>query len=120
MIVNFRTEEHFTNAAVDLFRMNGWLVHHDRGEMRRHIQGDVGFPDIFAVRLPRAGAWPLTIVAAELKMPKGIVSDAQKVWLRTLEARGIRAYVWRPSDWDEIVAVATGRSFSAALPSSNS
>jgi hypothetical protein len=100
--------------VIDLFRMNGWWVHHDRGEMRKHIQGDVGFPDIFAVHRRRKCA-----VAAELKMPKGVTSDWQKGWIEILsflgphlgteQERVIDVHLWRPDDWDTIVHVATGR-----------
>jgi hypothetical protein len=100
----WRTEEaSFTTAVVELFRMSGWLVHHDRGEMRKHIQGDVGFPDIFAVNLRTKRA-----IAAELKMPKGVLSDYQVAWITAL-AYVMPIYVWRPADWDEIVRVATDK-----------
>lgn len=103
-IPEFRTEEKFTTAVIDLFRMCGWWVHHDRGLMRQHIQGDVGFPDIFAVHPFAAHA-----VAAELKMPKGTVTEYQQGWLKLLgnvSQQAIQAYLWRPFDWPEIVRVA--------------
>jgi hypothetical protein len=100
----WRTEEaSFTTAVVELFRMSGWLVHHDRGEMRKHIQGDVGFPDIFAVNLRTKRA-----IAAELKMPKGTLSDYQVAWITAL-METVDTYVWRPENWDAIVKVATSK-----------
>lgn len=108
---HFASEVSFTTAVVDLFKMAGWYVHHDRGEMRKHIQGHVGFPDIIAVhpRLER-------MVAAELKMPKGRTGIEQLDWLHAFERIGcpdecspIEVHVWRPDDWDEIVKVATNR-----------
>ena len=38
---------------------------------------------------------------AELKRETKQPSQAQLDWLAALEAAGVEAYIWRPSDWRE-------------------
>jgi hypothetical protein len=76
------SEEEFTAWTIDLFRSQGWLVHHDRPARtsqgwRTAIQGDAGFPDIVAVRRG-------SILFAELKTENGRVSAEQQRWLKAL------------------------------------
>jgi hypothetical protein len=48
-------------------------------------------------------------------MPKGRVGIEQFEWLHALEGieyadeKPFEVYIWRPDDWDAIIAVATGR-----------
>lgn len=44
-------------------------------------------------------AGPGGLVIPELKREKGRLRPEQAVWLEVLEAAGVAAYVWRPSDW---------------------
>ena len=46
-----------------------------------------------------------TILIVELKSEKGKVKPAQEEWLSALKKASISTYVWRPSDWDEIVEI---------------
>ena len=39
----------------------------------------------------------------------GRVSVAQNAWLEALEACGLEVHVWRPADWEAIVARLQGR-----------
>lgn len=104
--MKFRNEEAFTNAVIDLARMSGWLVHHDRGAMLKHIQGDVGFPDLVLLHEKRS-----RLLFAELKAPKGELSEAQVEWINGLHLAAFDSYprIWRPANWDEIVETLTGR-----------
>jgi hypothetical protein len=44
---------------------------------------------------------PPDVVFVELKTNKGRVSEHQKKWLEALgECPGVRAYCWRPADWE--------------------
>ncbi len=113
----FRSEAEFTTAVITLARSCGWLVHHDRpavvrsGKWATHVQGDTGFPDIYA-RHPDGRE-----VVAELKMApasqiKGRPSETQWRWLDAFAAadsgRAI-VRVWRPEDYDrEIVPTFAG------------
>ena len=92
------SEEEFTAWTIDLFRSQGWLVHHDRPARtsqgwRTAIQGDAGFPDIVAVRNGK-------VVFAELKSEKGKVSAEQKKWFDHMPGvgRSVIAGVFRPVD----------------------
>lgn len=116
--MNFRNEEAFTDAVVDVARMAGWLVHHDRGKMLQHIQGDPGFPDL--VLLDRRGQ---RLIFAELKMKSGVVSREQAEWMKRLSQlttprlekdevqyrREVEVHLWHPADWYDIVEILTHR-----------
>lgn len=109
------TEAEFQRTVIDYAKLRGWQVHHTRpsisgGRWTTAIQGDAGFPDLC---MARDGV----VVLAELKSEKGRVSKDQKRWLHALDARrsgnAVRpsfsgefgAFLWRPSDWDEIEEV---------------
>jgi hypothetical protein len=98
------TESEFQSAVIEVARLRGWLVMHQRpaqirpGRWATAIQGDAGFPDLVLAR-PKPGE----LIFAELKREKGRVSVMQKVWLRTLAAAGAEAYLWYPSDMPEII-----------------
>lgn len=57
-----------------------------------------GFPDLVMVKGNR-------LIFAELKREKGKVTEAQKVWLKRLEATGAECYLWRPSQWQEVLDI---------------
>lgn len=97
------TEADFQASVVDAARLLGWRVHHQRPARtatgwRTAVTGDVGFPDLVLVRGGR-------LVVAELKSARGWVTVEQQAWLADLEAAGVEVHVWRPGDWDEVVAV---------------
>jgi len=49
------------------------------------------------------------VIFAELKTQLGRVTDQQLDWITTLKAAGAEAYIWRPSDWNEIKQILTER-----------
>lgn len=110
--MRFPSEQAFTDAAVELFTMAGWRVHHDR--MKQNVQGHAGFYDIVAVRRGY-------IVFAELKLnetgPRADPEPEQQKWLDAalqplsdgMVPWPVTVACWHPSDWDRMVAVATGR-----------
>ena len=97
------SERDFQNTVIELAKLNGWLVHAERHAMKKDgswitpIQGDAGFVDLVLVRD--------RVIFAELKSEKGKVSDAQWGWIDALRMVGKEVYIWRPSDWDEIVEI---------------
>lgn len=103
------TERDFKNLVVELAKRGGWLVHHDlpsqrfSGAWSTLVQGDTGFPDLVLVRAPKWGQLTPAVIFAELKTEHGRVRDDQTLWLDALQAAGITAHVWRPSDLPEIV-----------------
>jgi hypothetical protein len=61
-----------------------------------------GWPDLVLVRPPR-------LIFAELKSESGQVRANQTEWLDVLRLLpAAETYLWRPSDWDELVEVLTG------------
>jgi len=78
------SEADFKDVVISIAKRYGWLIHHDlpaqnsRGRWATHVQGDVGFPDLFMVH-PFQGGRPLVI---ELKAEKGKTTPGQKVWLK--------------------------------------
>ena len=88
--MRFRNEAAFTDAVIDLAKMNGWLVHHDR--MKQNVQGHAGFVDLVLAREGEVLFW-------ELKMPASKKTELQNLWQQHLHST-----VVRPSDWDRVVA----------------
>ena len=72
----------------------GWLYHHNYDSRR----SDPGFPDTVMVRGDR-------IIFAELKAPKGKLSDPQTTWLEALGDVDVESYVWRYDNVDEILDI---------------
>ena len=99
--MNFRNEQAFTDAVVDLFKAYGWRVMHMRGNTHRLIQGHHGYPDLTCAKDGR-------VLFAELKMPKGKVTEEQYAWIAALNGGGMEiVHIWRPEDWDYIVKMAS-------------
>jgi hypothetical protein len=109
------TEAAFTRQVIDLARLHGWSTAHFRtvcvqrrnGEVyyETPVQGDgKGFPDLLLIHRRRRLA-----LVAELKVPPNTVTPEQRAWLQNFEAAGVPAYVFRPEDWDEIVATLRGQ-----------
>lgn len=100
-------EEALLSQVIDLAHIYGWRVAHFRParvgkSWRTPVQGDgKGFPDFVLARDGR-------VIFAELKSNTGKLSDEQQEWLHALagewETPNHKVYVWRPRDWDEIVA----------------
>jgi hypothetical protein len=97
------TERELQRLILDLARMTGWHACHFH-DSRRQVRPGVfvgdkdaaGFPDIFLCH-PQHG-----VAVAELKDDKGKIRPAQADWLEWLEEAGVRCFVWRPRDWDDI------------------
>lgn len=95
-------EPDFQTAIIELAQWAGWKVHHcrpvgTRSGYRTPIQGDPGFPDLV---LARRGV----VIMAEVKGPRGRLDGSQKSWKHEAGSE-----VWRPADWDGIVARLTGK-----------
>jgi hypothetical protein len=94
-----QTEKAFMSAVKQAAEQLGWLVVHFP-----RMQGNpAGFPDLLMFRGGQT-------ILAELKTERGKLSDFQTRWLLDLDAHGIRCFMWRPSDWDEIEATLRGPS----------
>lgn len=94
-------EAQWQATVIDAAQLLGWRVAHFRAAQTRTgswvtpVAADgAGFPDLVLVRD--------RVVFVELKSQLGRLSDSQQEWLDSLAAAGVEAYVWRPSDWDDV------------------
>lgn len=104
------SEAYLDQQVLGIAWENGWKAYHVR-DSRRVIQGDTGYPDWTLVRMSPDGM--PQVVFIECKTEQGKVEASQKEWLEAAAwlgeqdqwdqepEQGIRAYVVRPSDWDE-------------------
>ncbi len=97
------SEAQFQLAVQREAKALGWRVYHTRDSRG----SDPGFPDLVMVRAGR-------LVFAELKREKkSDPTSDQLAWLADLAlvelhgdgASRVKAYLWRPSDWAQILAV---------------
>src|SRR3990167_5240904 len=92
----------FQRQVIELAKLMGWMVHHDRTVMERSgkwatpIQGDPGFPDLVLARNGR-------VLFVELKRERGKLTAEQQNWRWALGRVGRNAHIWYPSMWDSIV-----------------
>ena len=109
------SEAAFTRTVIGLAKTCGWLVYHSRPARTAQtvtgidgvertvwvtpMMGDVGFPDILALKGIRQ-------VVAELKRQDAPgPRPAQVEWLEAFKEAGAETFIWRPSDFDEIKRV---------------
>jgi hypothetical protein len=91
-------EREWQNLVIQLATSMGWKHYHppDNKPINGRIQKIVaGFPDLVLVKDGR-------LIFAELKRETGRLSPEQIEWLRELEACGTEAYVWKPSQLQEV------------------
>ena len=93
----YLTEKEWLALVVELARTLGWLCFHPF----LSIRSERGWPDLSLVRE--------RLVFIELKSDKGRTTPAQEKWINALKEAGAEAYVFRPADWDDVVAVLTRR-----------
>jgi VRR-NUC domain len=106
--VKLADEQSFQSVVVEVARLAGWRCAHFRAALtkdgwRTAVTADgAGWPDLVLVRPPR-------IAFVELKSAGGKLSPRQTEWLDVLRLLPqVETYLWRPSDWDELVVVLTG------------
>jgi len=98
------SEDTFQNNFIDLARTLGYKVAHFRPARtekgwRTAVSGDgAGFVDCVIAK-------PGRTIFAELKSESGKLSEAQAAWILLLQSGGGEVYVWKPSDWNEMVRI---------------
>jgi hypothetical protein len=108
------TEADWQGAVLDLAELCGWKRAHFRRARTKHgwvtpVAADgKGFPDLVLVKPGRG------VIFVECKSDEGVPSREQKAWRDVLLASGAEWYLWRPSDWDEVVRVLQRREKRAA------
>jgi hypothetical protein len=104
------TEAEFTDSILKWAKVYGWRRFHVRGNTRRLIQGDVGFPDLVLLKGDR-------LIFAELKVAKNKPTPEQAGWLSALSKlttprltndevqyrTEIEVHLWHPEQWSEIL-----------------
>lgn len=96
------SEQQFQAAVIALAAVHGYLIYHTHDSRR----SQAGFPDLFLCRPARRGdAKPSRVLALELKTEKGKASRAQQLWIDSLNLCGIPAYVFRPSQKQQIAEI---------------
>ena len=94
-LVGDESEKSFQRRVVQLARLYGWVVHHTLDSTGTRA----GEPDLRMIRPPR-------YLLAELKSQHGRLRPEQVAMLAMLErCPGVESFVWRPSDWQQIVEV---------------
>jgi hypothetical protein len=101
------SEKEWQAQVVRLAKLTRWHVYHTFDS--RH--SEQGYPDLTLIRKGDGGrnvpAHARTrILLVELKTQRGHLSPRQREWLGLLSGNdGVEVFVWRPSDWDQIVEV---------------
>lgn len=97
------SEKNFQKVVVEMAQRMGWIVAHfgvaytPSGHALTPTRYDAeGFPDLVLVHQTRG------VLFRELKSQRGLIRAAQEVWIRTLQAAGANADIWRPSDIQRI------------------
>lgn len=89
------TEAQFQARVVAYAKAAGWMVYHTFDSRK----SEPGFPDLVMVRGE-------DMVCAELKSEAGRLKPEQAQWIAALGAvEDVDAFVWRPSNWDELMEV---------------
>ena len=99
------TEADFQRQVTDLATRLGWSWLHvermgnEQGRWRTPVSGPLGtgWPDLVLIRRG-------SLIFAELKAQRGQLTEPQKAVQRVLDAVH-PYYVWRPSDFNQIVEV---------------
>lgn len=103
------SEAEFETQHVEpLATMLGWRWAHF-SDSRRQVRPGVHVGDAKARGWPDMVLCRDRLVHAELKAGKGRLRPEQREWLDGLTRAGAEAYLWRPSDLDEIAEVLSKR-----------
>lgn len=86
-----------TKTNPGIARATGWRCYH----VLRSKGSEAGWPDWVCVRE--------RVLYMEMKTARGVVSPAQKEWLRALLAANAEAYIIRPRHIDQIAVVLQAR-----------
>lgn len=118
------TEAQWQDQVTELASLHGWgWLHAERVvTRRRNRDGSERMVNETPLRGPLGRGWPdlvlvrERIIFAELKASGGAVRPEQTVRLEQLAATGAETYVWRPRDWDQVVAVLSRRDAAMTNP----
>lgn len=87
-------ESEWEQQVEQIASLFGWLKFHTYDARR----SEEGFPDLILLRPPR-------LVVSELKKMGEDPRAEQLGWLRSFRACGAETYIWRPSDFDQVMEI---------------
>jgi VRR-NUC domain len=91
-------EKDFQERVCHLARLYHWRIYSVPDSRRVSL---AGYPDLTMWNVEQK-----RLVFAELKREKGRISESQKIVLSELQTLVYcEVYVWRPSDWDNIIQI---------------
>lgn len=104
----WESEADFQRTVTGLARRMGWAVFHTTQSTLVLADGrkigdraSKGFPDLVLVRE--------VVLFRELKTDKGRTSPEQVEWINRLEQAGANVAIWRPAQFDAVIAPALAR-----------
>lgn len=100
LIPTFKNEKHFTASIRKAAQQLGWMEYHTGHVPHQDFRNSTspGFPDLVLAKPNHM------VIFAELKMPKGKLTEHQKQWEQVLRSSaGCMYFIWRPEDWDSIL-----------------
>ena len=98
------SEALFQALLVDIARRLGWTTYHTRDSRG----SDLGWCDLVLARRTGPGPGQGRVIFREIKAERGRVRPEQAMWGGLLLAAGLDWAIWRPSDWDRILATLVG------------
>lgn len=106
-------EAAWQSSIVEVAQRLGWRTYYvpdwiwrmvmarTKHEHRARDWAEPGWPDLTLVHEEKR-----RLIFAECKSATGVVRDSQKAWLAALTLiPGVEVYVWRPADWDDVLAI---------------
>ena len=94
-------ERDFQQRVTHIAKLYHWSCYSIVDSRRASL---AGYPDLTMWNVQQG-----RLIFAELKREKGVLSVAQKQVLAELGTLGVEVYVWRPSDFDDIVDLLKGK-----------
>ena len=112
MLAEDASERLFQDRVMDCARARGWLVFHPAPSQVRpgvwRTDGS-GFPDLVLAHIEHG------VIFAELKSAVGKLRPGQEDWQLHL-GPWVEYELWRPSDWERIIARLEGRPWLGRRP----
>lgn len=93
------SERRWQREVEGALRQFGWMFYHTWNSKN----SEAGFPDLIAFKVGGRHLMP-RFLTVELKRENGKVTPPQETWLQAFRDAGAEAFVWRPSQWDEVLA----------------
>jgi hypothetical protein len=101
VVLQAESEAHFQTRVMRAAHVLGWWLVYHTWDSRRSPSG---FPDLVLINEKQRRH-----IFVELKTERGRLTVAQERWRDGLLGVGVEWYLWRPSQWDELIGVLRGK-----------